>query len=192
MKPPFAAGIKEAVGGEDLEDFGPVGAFAAGAEEGLPEGVELELVPELGGQPAGPPLAGAVEFHGVEAHVDAMAFGMGGEWRGGGEEGQLALGASVFVEDADGVEPRFALGIFDFAEVENLPLDDATAGALVFGNAVVAVDFAVFVPPVCFEEHSAVKNTPISGKATPGVCTRGSAPELEGCHRGNSDFLTRK
>jgi len=44
MEPPFAAGIKEAVGGEDLEDFGPAGAFAAGAKEGLPGGIELEFL----------------------------------------------------------------------------------------------------------------------------------------------------
>ena len=192
VKPPFAARIQEAVGGEYLEDFGPVGALAAGAEEGLPEGVELELAPELGGQPTSPPLTGPVKFHGVEAHVNAMASSMGGEGCGGGEKGQLALGAGVLVEDADGAEPCLALGVVDFAKIEDLPLDDAAGGALVFGNAVVAVGFAVLVPPLCFEEHSAVKNTPISGKVTRGVCTKGWKPEIGGQDWGNRDFLTLK
>lgn len=146
----------------------------------------------MGGQPTSPPLTRAVEFHGVEADVDAMACRVGGEICGGGKKSQLALGAGVLVENADGAEPCLALGVVDFAKIEDLPLDDAAGGALVFGNAVVAVGFAVLEPPVCFEEHSAVKNTPISGKATPGVCTKGWKAEIGGQHRGNRDFLTLK
>lgn len=133
-----------------------------------------------------------MEGHGVEANTNAVAFCVAGEWGAGREEGELPFGLGVFIEDADGVPPGFALGIVDFAQIENLPLDDAAGGSFILDDAVVAMGFAVFETPVGFEEHSAVKNTPISRNAIPGVCTRGRKRENGGFHRGNPVPLTLK
>ena len=160
------------------------------------------MLPEFCGQPAGAPLirrltggsplrcaaglllrrslsrsarlARAVKFHRVETDAHAVAFGMGGQHRCGGVDGDVALRLVVFIEDADGLLPCLALTVVDFTEIKHLPLHDSASGAAVLGDAVIAVLFAVLFAPVGFEKHTADKDAAKSPKATLGVCTRGA------------------
>jgi hypothetical protein len=62
MEPPFNARIKQAIGGEDLEESFPILAFAAGGQARRPDGVQVELLPELAGHPPGAPRTRAVRI----------------------------------------------------------------------------------------------------------------------------------
>ena len=77
VQPPFAAGFQETIAAEQLQDVLPVGAFTGGAEALAPEGVEPQLFPQLGEQPAGTPLARAVDFHAVEPDLHAIGRAVG-------------------------------------------------------------------------------------------------------------------
>jgi len=154
VEPPFAAGLQKPIATEQLEDMFPIGAFARGAEALAPEGVEFELLPQLGEEPAGPPLARVVDFHAVEADLDAVGR-TAGKRTLVAEELELAGLAEGFVEDFDGADPLLLLAVVDFAEVEDGFLEDATAlAAAVFHNRPVEVLLAVLPSFGMPQEHA--------------------------------------
>ena len=67
------------------------------------------------------------------------------------------------MQDINGVLPGIELGSVEFAEVEDLALDNAiTTDAQTFANGIVSVRLAVFGAGAVFEKHSAA-NLPRSG-----------------------------
>jgi len=117
MEAPFAPRIDEAVGNQDGEDRLPVGALLRGAQAGHPEGIELELAPELQGEAAGTPLAWATDRDRIQADGNAVLPGVIGQGTIVRLEGQRALGGVPLVEDGDGLFPGGEPGIVDLAQI---------------------------------------------------------------------------
>ena len=77
-QPPFAAGGKQAVEGQEAEPLFPIGAFAARAQARGEEGVERKLAPELIARPAGAPGAGTGELPLIQPDVHGGGAETGG------------------------------------------------------------------------------------------------------------------
>lgn len=157
VKFPFAAGVEKAVDDEGFEDFEPRGAFARGTEQGGPEVVELEAIPEFKGKPAAAPLTGTGEFKAAEVKLNGGVSEVGSGSAILGKEVDL-MGLFVLVECFDGPGPTGAFGVVDFAEIKNGLLDGAFGGeSSVFNNTPVAVLFAV-LDPFCFaQKHESAR-----------------------------------
>lgn len=150
---PLAAGSEQAVNDEGFENFEPRGSFAGGAEAGLPEVVQPEVIPEFEGEPASAPLAGAGEFDLAESELDGGVFegGIGGAVFG--EEVDLA-GLVGFVEGFDGASPAGTFAVVDLAKIEQGLLDGFASGdATVFHHPPVAMLFAVLESSVVSQQH---------------------------------------
>ena len=119
----------------------------------LPEGVELQLRPQLGEEPASAPLARALQAQRSEAHLHAEALRMAWHLAVGGKEGEL-LRAALFSHRIQAAGPALALRVIEFAEVEHMALNDTRARAAHrFDDAPVTMFFAVLDPRVTFEPH---------------------------------------
>ena len=118
-----------------------------------PEGVEAEVGPELGGRPAVAEAAGRLHREGGELDLDHVGI-VGSRLVAVGEEAQLAA-LAVLVQDVKGVLPGPELGGVEFAQVEDLALDDAMAtDAQTLADRIVAVRLAVFRAGATFEKHA--------------------------------------
>ena len=92
----------------------------------LPKGVELQLRPQFGEQPASTPLARALQAHRIEAHLYPEALRMAGHLAVGGKESEL-LRATRFIHRIQTAGPALALRGIEFTEVEHLALHDTRA-----------------------------------------------------------------
>jgi hypothetical protein len=73
----------------------------------------------------------------------------------GGEQGHLSHGPVAILDHLDCFDPGGALGVVDFAKVENLPLDHfGVHRPVILNDTPIAVLFAVFEPCFVSEEHS--------------------------------------
>ena len=107
---PFGGGLDEPRADEQLQDLVPRRALATGRQLGSEEGVELEQVPYLQGEPARAPLSGAAEFQARKVDLHGLHLaGIVGELFGrlaiGGEKGDL-LEPATPLECGDGFAPR--------------------------------------------------------------------------------------
>ena len=73
VQAPLAAGIDQPVASQRFQDVQPRGSLAAWRQTPLPEGVELQLLPEIERQPAGAPLPRAVKLEILQAHLHRFA-----------------------------------------------------------------------------------------------------------------------
>lgn len=154
MDEEFAARGQQAVDDEQLEHFVPRHIAGVVGQGVVPEGVEVEIGPELGGGPAVAEAAGGFHGEGRELDLDHVG-GVGGGRVAVGEEAQLS-GLSVLVQDLNRVLPGSELGGVEFAQVEHLALDHAVAAdAQTFADRVVSVSLAVLGAGAPFEEHAA-------------------------------------
>jgi hypothetical protein len=89
----------------------------------------------------------AFETHFGEAHSDVGEIGvLGFGQMGFGEEAGLLRLVFVLAEEFDSLSPGGFLGAVEFAQIEDLPLQDSpTADAATFNNAPVVMLFAVLV-----------------------------------------------
>ena len=135
--------------GEHLEEMIPGGAFPTVGQARSPELAELEQVPELEGQPAGAPLARALEAELTQAHLYAEVGGVRGERSVGGKEGEGLRALRGGIEGSDGAGPGGRLGVVDLAQIEQRPIEDAAVGdAALFHEGPVTVLLAVFAAGV--------------------------------------------
>ena len=157
MEAPFAARINEAIDGKHLEEVIPRSAFSAVGQTRPPELAALEQVPELEGQPAGAPLARALEAELTQAHLHAVGGGVLREGTVGGKEGEGLGALRDGIESGDGAGPGGLLGVIDLAQIEEGPVEAAPVGdAAFFHERPVAVFLAVFAARVTFEIHTAL------------------------------------
>ena len=154
VQAPLAAWIDEPVADQRLEDVAPAGPLARIGQTSRPETVEFQLLIELTGEPARPPLPRPVQLHGPEPDLHPMALGVIGQRPIGGEQGQLSGLLRPLVEGLDHPAPAFLLAVVDFAEIEDLALHDFAAGAaLALDNAPLAVLLAVLEASIRGQRH---------------------------------------
>ena len=135
----LAAGIDQAVDGQQRKHLGPRHVAAAGAQAVVPEAVELQLSPQPAAYPAiaegaRPPQLDLREpdLHGVQriGRYEPIVR----------EKAQLPRFAAGFIEDFERLSPGGLLGIVDLAEIQDGSLDDLAAGdASILDDAEVAV-----------------------------------------------------
>lgn len=145
VQTPFAAGVDQTVGDQGLEHIQPAGALAARRQARLPEGVQLQQVPQPTGQPTGAPLPRTAQLQSTQLDLDHRAGKLGrpAVLR---KQGHLGRGAPVFVEDLDGAAPRRPLGVVDLPEIQDMALNHPPVGhPAVFHDAPVTVFFAVLL-----------------------------------------------
>jgi hypothetical protein len=177
---PLAAGSEQAIDDEGFEDLEPGRAFLGVGEKGLPEGIEIQTVPEFQRQPTASPLARPGQLDALKAELERGMFepGIGGAiFR---KEMNLA-GLFAFVDGLDGAGPGGAIRVVDLAKIEQGFLDGAAARhPAVFHHAPVAVRFAVFESLVGAQEHISMRQRSpepaglsIGRVSTTGVFARG-------------------
>jgi hypothetical protein len=151
VEPPLAAGIEQTVDGQGLQDIEPTRAFPRGRQPVLPEGVEIELAPQLQREPAGAPLPRAGQLQAVKPDLHGGTLGR--RLSIGREQGQLD--AARAVERLDRAAPAGLLGVVDLAQVEHGLLHRAAApDPAVLDDAPVPVLLAVLPPQRGTQEHA--------------------------------------
>ena len=154
VQAPLAAGIDQPVAGQRFQDVQPRGSLAAWRQTPLPEGVELQLLPEIERQPAGAPLPRAVKLEILQPHLHrfAQAFRRRAVVR---EQGDLPHPPRAFVESFKRLAPLRVLAAAKLAQIKHLPLDGlAAADPAVLNYAPVAVLLAVLDSPFGPQKHA--------------------------------------
>ena len=104
---------------------------------------------EMTGEPAGSPLARAMQFHRIKSHLHPKALGLIWYRPFGRKQGELPMSPARFIESFDHSAPRLVLAIVDLAQIQNRTLHHATARtASAFDNAPITVLLAV-LPSSC-------------------------------------------
>jgi hypothetical protein len=125
VQTPLAAGIDQPVAGKRFQDMQPRGSLPARRQALLPEGVELQLFPEIERQPARPPLPGTVELEILQAHLHR--FGQRLRRAILREQSDLRHPPRPFVESLKRLVPLRLLAAGDLAQIQHLPLDGLAA-----------------------------------------------------------------
>ncbi len=132
----------------------PTGSLAARGQARLPEPIELQLPPQLAGQPTPTPLARAPQLQGTESDLYHIAIQRrcSAVFR---EQHHLRRRTLILFEHVDAPAPSRLLRIVDLPEVEHLTLHYAPIGdPAVFDNAPVTMLFAVFDSLLGTQKHA--------------------------------------
>ena len=147
VQAPLAARIDQSETAQRLGDQIPAGPLAARQQPRLPETIQLQLIPQLAGQPASPPLA--LTMHLQSAEPDLYHVAIQGRRRAVfRKQRDLRRGILILVDHLDRSAPGGLLRVVDLAEVEHLSLHDPTSRhPPVLNHVPVAVFLAVFLAP---------------------------------------------
>ena len=156
MQPPLAARRDQPIGDQHLQDLIPACLLSARRQAIGPEPIELQLLPQLPGQPAGAPLARPAKPHLRQAKLNDRRVGCDRRAAILGEQRQRSGTAGVVVEHLDRLAPRRSLRGVDLAEIQHVTLHDAAAvETLVLDDAPVAVRLAVLLSLGASQKHDA-------------------------------------
>ena len=119
-----------------------------------PESIQLQLFPQLPGQPARPPLLRPAQPHVGQAKLHDRTVGCD---RGGailGKQRQCPRMSGVLVENFDGLAPGRGPGRADLAQIQNVELHhSAVLEALVLDDAPIAVRLTILPSPDLPQKH---------------------------------------
>ncbi len=154
MQPPLAARIDQPVAGKRFQDVQPGGSLPARRQALLPEGIKLQLIPEIERQPAGAPLPRAVKLEILQPYLHR--FGQRLRRRAiFRKQGDLRHRPRIFVESLKSLAPLRLLAAADLAQIQHLPLDGlAAAHAAALNHTPGAVLLAVLDPSLCPQKHA--------------------------------------
>ncbi len=159
METKLAAGLDQAVDAQRFEHVCPAGPLAAGRQPRSPELVKPEQIPKIERQPTGAELARPAQLHLAYADAHGFATQRGNFVAVVGKQSELASGLVAGREGFDGAHPAGALGVVEFAEVQQLALDNASAAHPTgFDDAPIAVLFAVLATGPRAQEHGSSLN----------------------------------
>ena len=124
---PLTARRDQPVGHQDLQDLIPSRALAVRRQAVGPEPIQLQLSPQLPGQPARAPLPRSAQPHLRQAKLHDRTVGRD---RGGailGKQRQCPRTSGVLVENFDGLAPGRGLRRADLAQIQNVALHHPAA-----------------------------------------------------------------
>ena len=154
VQAPFATRVDETVSNQGLEHIQPARPLAAGRQPRLPEGVQLQQVPQPTRQPARAPLARAAQLQSAQLDLDHRA----GQFRRLAvlrEQGHLRRRAAVLIKDLNGLAPGRPLGVVDLPQIQHVTLHHPPVGhTTVLHHTPVAVLFAVLLARLGSQEHA--------------------------------------
>src|ERR1700681_1854352 len=117
--------------------------------------IQLQLLIEMTGEPAGAPWARAMQFHRIEPHLHPKALGLIRHRPFGRKQRKLPMPPTPLVEPFDHPAPRRVLAVVDLAQIQNRTLHHPTARtAPAFDNAPVTVLLAVLPSPCESQVHN--------------------------------------
>ena len=155
----FAARGAEPVDGQQFDHLGPVFRPPVMGQMGGEELVELEFLKEAAPQPIVPELTGPPHAQGTEqdfADIGRLRRGT----LGIGEQTPLKA-LSVLLQHFNGPLPLLDLGGVEFAQVEDAPLANASAGeANALGQGIIDMALAVLGADVALEVHGRILTGP--------------------------------
>jgi hypothetical protein len=189
---PLAAGTKQAINDKGFEHFEPGRAFLGGGQKGLPEGIQIQTVPEFQRKPATSPLSWTGQFDAIEAELERRMFESGIGCTILREETNL-LGVIAFIDGLDGAGPGGAVSIVDLAKIKQGLLDGSAAcHPAVLDDAPVTVLLAVLESFVRTQEHDLAWSIPPGGRACrqagspPQAFSEGDPWKIKGCSASES------
>src|SRR6516162_4842594 len=150
---PFAARGDQPIGHQNLENLVPARPFPARRQTLGPEPIQLQLAPQLTGQPAGAPLPRPAQRQRRETNshrrplVDRRAAILGEQRQGPRLAGRL-------VEDLDRLAPGRGLRPANLSQIEDLPLHHpAIVEAPILDDVPIDVRLAVFLASALPQKH---------------------------------------
>ena len=150
VQPPLRARIDQSIGHQRLEHLQPRRALARRRQARAPETVQLELLPQLQGQPARAPLARPRQAQLAQTHADRIDVALGHH---AGRK-QRRLPTSALVMHLYRLAPRLALAGVNLPEVQHLALSHPpVAQTPVLHDAPVLVDLAVLLASIAAQKH---------------------------------------
>jgi hypothetical protein len=153
MKPPFAARRKQPIGGHHEQHQIKARALAVGREPFGPKAIEPQLPPQAQRQPARAPLARPLQPKLGELDADNAVVRQKLFAAILGKQRQRRRALFAFFEDFDRPAPRPFLAVVDLAQIEDVTLHHAAAGALVLHKAEIAMDLAVLLANRGAQKH---------------------------------------
>ena len=156
MQPPFAARGDQSVAHKHLQDLIPPGLLAARRQPLGPEPVELKLLPQLPGEPAGAPLPRASKLHLGQPKLDDRRIACDRLTLILRKQRQCSRTPGVFVEHLDCLAPRRRLRGVDLAKIQHMSLHHPPViETLVLDDVPIAVRLAVLLSLGASQEHGA-------------------------------------
>src|SRR5450631_2097112 len=156
VQPPFAARSDQSVGGENLQDMIPPRPLSARRQPIGPEPIELKLLPQLPGQPAGAPLPRTMKLHLGQPKLNDGCIACDRLASILRKQRQRSCTAGVYVEHLDRLAPRCRLRGVDLAEIQHMPLHHSSAiETLVLHHVPVVVRLAVLLSLGAAQNHDA-------------------------------------
>lgn len=141
---------------QHLQDLIPPRSFPTRRQMIGPEPIELKLLPQLSGQPAGAPLPRTVKPHLRQPKLDdgrITSNRLASIFR---EQRQRPRTTGILVEHFDRPAPRCRLRGVDFTQIQHMPLHyPAAIETLVLDHVPVAVRLAVFLSLGAAQKHDA-------------------------------------
>src|SRR5437879_7255227 len=119
MQPPLAARSDQPVAGENLQDLIPPRSLPIRRQAIGPEPIELKLLPQLPGQPAGAPLPRTLKSHLRQTKLNDGCIARGHLASILGKQRQCPRAAGILVEYFDRLAPRRRLRGIDLAEIQH-------------------------------------------------------------------------
>src|ERR1700760_340632 len=154
MQLPLAARGDQPVRHQHLQDLIPPRALAVDRQTLGPEAIQLQLFPQLPGQPARTPLPWPAQPHLREAKLHGRTVG---RHRGTvilRKQRQRPRTSRFLIEDFDGFAPSGRLRRADLTQIQNMTLHHPAAReALVLDDAPIAMRLAVLLSPGLPQEH---------------------------------------
>jgi hypothetical protein len=156
MQSPLAARRDQPIGRQHLQDLIPPRSLPARRQPIDPEPIELKLLPQLPGQPAGAPLPRSTKLHLGHAklhHRRVAGDHLASIFR---KQRQRPHTAGVLVEHLDRLAPRRRLRGVDLAEIQHMSLHHSAAvETLVLDHVPVVVRLAVLLSLGASQKHDA-------------------------------------
>ena len=151
---PLAARRDQPVRHQHLQDLIPPRALAVDRQTLGPEAIQLQLFPQLPGQPACTPLPWSAQPHLRQAKLHGRTVGRHRGTAILGKQRQRPRMSGFLVENLDGLAPRGRLGWADLTQIQNVALHHPAAlQALVLDDAPIAVRLAILLSPGLPQKH---------------------------------------
>src|SRR2546430_5522222 len=124
----------------------PTGLLSGIGQTLSPELIQFELIPQLTGHPASPPLSGPAQLELIQSHLHSIVAGVLGQGSIRRIQRQLPGLPQHRIEHLGRPGPTGLLAIIDLSQIQQVSLHPAAPSFDLLGNAPIAMIFAVLEP----------------------------------------------
>jgi hypothetical protein len=127
-----------------------------------PKLLQLQLIPELAGNPTTSPPPGPMQLELIEQHFDPQGGGVIRNVVLGRIKGEFSGLLAGGVEDINDFRPGHLLAVVDLAKIKQMLLRPATTGAHLLGYTPIGMILPVFKAAVALQKWLGLKTKPNS------------------------------